>query len=72
MLKNISQLEITIKGKSHKFLCDMDTELGDIKEALFQFQKYIGMIEDNIKVKLAENAEKAPEPCQVTEEPKVE
>ena len=27
----------------------MDSPLGDVKESLFQFQKYIGHIEDQVK-----------------------
>ena len=49
MLKNISKLEIAINEKSYQLLCDMDSPLQDVKEAVFQFQKYIGKIEDQVK-----------------------
>ncbi len=49
MLKNISKLEITVGQKVFQFFCDNDAPLGDVKEAIFQFQKYVGMVEDNIK-----------------------
>ena len=46
MLKNISQLKSIIEGKEGTFHCDMDTPIHIVKEMLFQFQKYIGKIED--------------------------
>ena len=72
MLKNISQLESVIEGKVHHFLCDSDSPLTHVKEALFQFQKFVGQIEDNIKsqqeaAKAKEEADKA-----ALEEPKPE
>lgn len=30
-------------------MCDQDSPLHHVKEALFQFQKYIGQIEDQVK-----------------------
>jgi hypothetical protein len=49
MLKNLSQLQCKVGEKHYQFSCDIDSSLTDVKEALFQFQKYIGTIEDNIK-----------------------
>jgi len=54
MLKNISQLECVIEGKVFRLLCDHDSPLNHAKEALFQFQKYIGHIEDQIRLKQEE------------------
>lgn len=51
MLKNISRLETKINEKNYQFLCDMDSPLPEVKEALFQFVKYVGQIEDQIKAK---------------------
>lgn len=51
MLKNISRLENKINEKTYQFLCDMDSPLPEVKEALFQFIKYVGQIEDQIKAK---------------------
>jgi predicted nucleotidyltransferase len=49
MHKNISKLEVVINEKSFSFLCDQDSELPLCKEALFQFLKYIGQIQDAIE-----------------------
>jgi hypothetical protein len=62
MHKNISRLEYNINERTYHFTCDPDSPLQDVKEVLFQIMKYIGHIEDQIKLakeKLA--AEKAPE-----------
>lgn len=60
MLKNISKLTVVIKEKEISLLCDIDTTLDIIKEALFQYSKYIGQIEDNI-MKAQEAAKKEEE-----------
>jgi len=79
MLKNLAQLEITIENKSFRFLCDSDASTLYIKEALFQFQKYIGAVEDAAKARMEqeqaekdatneamkEGAEPYEEPCQM-------
>jgi ABC-type glycerol-3-phosphate transport system substrate-binding protein len=49
MLKNISQLEYVIAGKVFHFACDMDSELHLVKEALCQFMKFVGNIEDQLQ-----------------------
>lgn len=49
MLKNISQLKVSIDGKDHTYLCENDSQLSHVKEALFQFLKYVGQIEDQVK-----------------------
>jgi hypothetical protein len=59
MLKNLSQLKAVVNGKEYIYNCDIDAPLPDVKESLFQFQKYIGQIEDNIKAQMeAQAAEK--------------
>lgn len=72
MLKNITQLEATINGKVHRYLCENDSALPEVKEALFQFQKYVGQIEDQSKSQ--QNAAKAKEEADkaALEEPKPE
>ena len=50
MLKNLCQLEYVMENKVCRLLCDNDMPLVLIKEALFQFQKYVGHIEDAVKV----------------------
>ncbi len=59
MLKNLSQLEIKIGDRTYQFLCAIDAPISEAKEALFQFQKYIGQIEDNVKAQ--QEAQKAEE-----------
>lgn len=49
MLKNISKLEYTIADKTYTFLCEVDAPVEHVKEVLFQFQKYVGLFEDQIK-----------------------
>lgn len=63
MLKNLAQLEHMIENKVCRFICDNDTPLHIIKESLFQFQKYIGQIEDQAK-----KQQEAQKPPEVTEE----
>lgn len=60
MLKNLSKIELTIDNRLYQLLCDNDSPLHHVKEALFQFQKYIGQIEDQAKkqqeaIKVEEN-----------------
>lgn len=49
MLKNLCQLEHVVSDKICRFICDNDTDINIIKEALFQFQKFIGTVEDAAK-----------------------
>jgi len=49
MMKNLVSLEHTVEGKVIQLFCENDTPLVSLKEALFQFSKYIGQIEDNIR-----------------------
>ena len=61
MLKNLAQLECKVNEKVYHFSCDTNSPLEHVKEALFQFQKYIGQIEDNIKASQAQKpVEQAP------------
>ncbi len=48
MLKQMSKLECTIAEKKYEMHLDSDSPLQHVKEALFQFMKYVGQIEDNI------------------------
>jgi hypothetical protein len=72
MLKNISKLELKVGEKTYQFLCDNDSPLNDIKEAIFQFQKYVGVIEDQIKAQMEAQAKAASEAMPVTDEIKPE
>lgn len=49
MLKNLIKLEVVIAEKAYQLLCDNDSPLEHLKEVLFQFQKYVGHIEDQVK-----------------------
>jgi hypothetical protein len=69
MLKNIARLECMIGEKVYHLMCDNDSPLDQVKEALFQFQKYIGQIEDSAKAA----QEKSKQDVElVKEEPKAE
>lgn len=59
MLKNICRLEWKANGKDYHFLCDNDSPLGDAKEALFQFQKFMGQVEDQQKAQQEQAAKEA-------------
>ncbi len=48
MLKQMSKLECNIADKKYEMHLDSDSPLQHVKEALFQFLKYVGQIEDNI------------------------
>jgi hypothetical protein len=45
----MSQLEYRIGEKSYQFLCSQDSPLIEVKEALFQFLKLVGQIEDQVR-----------------------
>ena len=60
MLKNISRLEVVINEKSYQLTCDMDSTLKDIKEALFQYSKYIGHIEDQVNASIEQKKQENP------------
>lgn len=59
MLKSLAQLTHTVEDKVCQFICEHDTPISTIKEALFQFQKYIGHVEDVARIQ-AEAHQKAP------------
>ncbi len=54
MLKNILRFEYKINEKIYHFMCDNDSPIEHLKEVLFQFQKYVGQIEDQIKTQQAQ------------------
>jgi hypothetical protein len=55
MLKQISKLEIQIENKPYTLLCESDSSTQHVKEALFQFGKYIGQIEDAARANAEQN-----------------
>jgi hypothetical protein len=77
MLKNIIRLEHSVGNKVYHFLCDNDSPLDHVKEALFQFTKYAGQIEDQMKtqqeqIKKAQEEKQKQQEEQQLEHPKVE
>ena len=72
MLKNKVQLEQIINDKPIQLVCDNDCPLECVKEALFQFQKYIGQIEDNVKAQQEKTKAEADAAAKTAEEPKIE
>lgn len=57
MHKNLSRLEYVIGNRQYHFYCDSDAQTSEVKEALFQFLKYVGTIEDNFKRDQEQKAE---------------
>ena len=53
MLKNTSQLTCVIEDKIYQFICDQDSPIEKVKEAMFEFIKFVGNIEDNHKAQIA-------------------
>lgn len=49
MLKNMSNLELILNNRTYTFSCENQSPISDVKECLFQFQKYVGQIEDQAK-----------------------
>ncbi len=49
MLKIMAQFECTVNEKTARFILDQDTPTVVAKEMCFQFQKWIGQIEDSAK-----------------------
>jgi hypothetical protein len=54
MQKQLTQLEVKVAEKIYQFTCDPSSPIEHAKEALFQFMKYIGAIEDAIKAQQAQ------------------
>ena len=57
MITNIVKIEHKVNDKVFHLLCDNDTPLIIVREALFQFLKIIGQIEDEIKANQETKAE---------------
>lgn len=72
MQKNMTQLKCTINGKEIIFSCETECNTIEIKEALCQFIKYVGNIEDTHKAKLKEEQDSKVEDLDQFEEAKVE
>lgn len=48
MMKHIVQLEVTVGEKTYRFLCDNDSPIGSVKEAVFQINNLVAKIEEKI------------------------
>ena len=74
MLKTKAVLEHVIDGNIFNFSCDPDAPIGVVKEALFEFLKYVGKVEDAAKEQeAAKKAAEAPAPVEAAPvEPVVE
>ena len=59
MQKQLTQLAFKIADKVYHFICDPNSPLDHVKEALFQFTKYVGAIQDAIKAQQDQNAQAA-------------
>lgn len=46
MISHKAHLKCTVDGKEFILICDLDANVAQGKEAIFQFQKYLGQIED--------------------------
>lgn len=65
-MKNLTTIEIEIADRKYQFMCDPESPLGHVKEALFQLLKRVGRVEDELVQKAA--AQKAEEEEAVKEE----
>jgi hypothetical protein len=54
MIKNFSQLTVKIENLDFFLNCEVNATFPMVKEALFQFQKAVGSIEDQIKAQQAQ------------------
>lgn len=73
MLKNISQLEHKIGDRVYHLLADSNSPLNEVKEALFEFVKFVGKLEDNAKMSQSQlEAEKPVDSVVEKEQPKQE
>jgi hypothetical protein len=61
MINNFSEIQVNIDSKICRFYVQQDMPLGNVKEALFQLQRYIGQIEENAKAQLESQENKIEE-----------
>lgn len=60
MLKNLSQLETMVEGKIHRYLCDHDSQIDHVIQALVQFLSYAQKFKDAAVVQTAPQASPTP------------
>lgn len=59
MLSQLSVLAHKVGNNAYHFLCDPNSPLPEIKDALFQFTKYVGQLEDQMKAQQEAAAQEA-------------
>jgi len=67
MLKNIVKFEVQIGEKIYHLLCDNDSPINDVKEALFQITKAVAEVEQKITA-LNKQAQEESKPAEVPEQ----
>ena len=70
MLKNISKLETMVAGKVHQYLCDNDSQLDHVIEALVQFLSYTQKIKDTAQAQ--KDVDLSKQEGSIEREPKIE
>jgi hypothetical protein len=60
MFQTLAKFEAIIENKAYHFLCDPNSSIDHVKEALFQVQKSVAVLEDQIKA-AQESAKKCEE-----------
>ena len=61
-----------VEDRAIHLIVDPKSPLNEIKDALFEFLKYVGQVEDAVKAQQAKAAEEANKPKEVKEESKPE
>ena len=72
MLKNVTQLKCVVNSKDIILSCDNDCSIMEVKEAIYQFMKYIGQIEDAAKLQQEQAKVESEEKEESKKEPKIE
>lgn len=62
MLKNISRLEHKVGDRVYHLICDNDSPLNDVKDALCKFLSYVDQIAEAAKANQAAQQEAQPVP----------
>lgn len=57
MLTNVSKLEHKIGDRVYQLFCDPMSPTSELKEALFEFVKFVGKVEDAVKEQQNQNSD---------------
>lgn len=68
MHMNLSSLKAVVDGMEHLFLCPANATTLQVKDALFQFMKYVGNFEDQAKAQQEAQSSQAAAQAEVKEE----